>query len=86
MSNRIIRYREFDELDNVIPGLMQCDCGVELEMHGGGRDIDCEDCGRSYTSSGQLLADRSQWGEETGETAMDYDRGFNDPQHAFDEY
>jgi hypothetical protein len=29
------------------------------------------DCGADYNSSGQLLAPRSQWGEETGETASD---------------
>lgn len=68
--------------DYWLPGLMVCDCLEELEMHGGGRDIHCY-CGRSYTSSGQLLAPRSQWGEETGETAVDYDRGVNDPEHAF---
>lgn len=28
-------------------------------------------CGRDYNSSGALLAQRSQWGEETGETAAD---------------
>jgi len=67
-----------------VPGLMKCDCGGELEMWRPGADIHCK-CGRSYTSSGQLLALRSQWGEETGETAADYDRGYNDPEHAFDE-
>jgi hypothetical protein len=30
----------------------------------------CE-CGRDYNWGGQLLAPRSQWGEETGETAAD---------------
>lgn len=28
-------------------------------------------CGADYNMSGQLLADRSQWGEDTGETASD---------------
>lgn len=27
----------------------------------------CPDCGADYNSSGQLLAPRAQWGEETGE-------------------
>ncbi len=31
----------------------------------------CDQCHRDYNSSGQLLGDRSQWGEETGETAAD---------------
>ena len=29
------------------------------------------DCGRDYNMSGQQLADRSQWGEETGENVSD---------------
>jgi hypothetical protein len=29
------------------------------------------DCGADYNMSGQLLAPRSQWGEETGETLSD---------------
>ena len=31
----------------------------------------CPDCGADYNSSGQQLADRSQWGEETGEHLSD---------------
>jgi len=31
----------------------------------------CRSCESDYNSSGQLLAPRSQWGEETGETAAD---------------
>lgn len=34
----------------------------------------CE-CGADYNMSGQVLAPRSQWGEETGETADDILRG-----------
>ncbi|GAH70438.1 unnamed protein product [marine sediment metagenome] len=30
----------------------------------------CE-CGADYNSAGQLLASRSQWGEETGESLTD---------------
>lgn len=33
------------------------------------------DCGADYNSAGQELAPRSQWGEETGETADDILRG-----------
>jgi hypothetical protein len=66
-------------------GEMLCDCGQKLKMYRPGADIDCDRCHRSYNSFGQLLAPRSQWGEETGETAFDYDRGFNDPEHAYDE-
>lgn len=65
-------------------GEMKCDCGLKLEMYRPGADIHCK-CGRSYNSSAQLLAPRSQWGEETGETAADYDFGYNYPERAFDE-
>ena len=44
----------------------------------------CDKCGADYNSAAQLLAPRSQWGEETGETAMDYDIGVNNPERAFD--
>lgn len=84
--SRVIRYKDRDPVTgDIIPGLMKCDCGDELEMYRPGGDIHCGSCPRSYTSSGQLLAHRSQWGEETGETAADYDRGVADPDRAFSE-
>jgi hypothetical protein len=43
-----------------------CEKHVELE----GFTNTCS-CGADYNSFGQRLADRSQWGEETGETADD---------------
>lgn len=48
--------------------LGKCDCGriVELDRF----TCPCE-CGRDYNSSGQLLAPREQWGEETGECWAD---------------
>lgn len=57
-------------------GLIKCDCGEEIETHSPGADVYCEKCRREYNSSGQLLAHRSQWGKETGETHLDYDQGF----------
>ncbi len=47
-----------------IPALARCECGQEFELTG---DTVCPRCDREYNSSGQLLADRSLWGEETGE-------------------
>ena len=87
MSDRIIKYKDHDELGNIIPGLMRCDCGEELEMYRPGADIHCDKCNRAYTSSGQLLAPREQWGEAegNGETAADYDQGVANPERAFDE-
>lgn len=81
MSNRVSKREEDGR-----PIELQCDCGARLDMEGlrPGSDVECDRCGREYNSAGQLLADRSQWGEETGETAQDYYQGFNDPEHAFD--
>jgi hypothetical protein len=50
------------------PAVLKCDCGREVDL--GGFTNPC-DCGRDYNTSGQLLAPRSQWGEETGETSGD---------------
>lgn len=62
--------------ERTIPGEMECDCGKKLQIWDW-RDLHCP-CGRSYNSAGSLLAPRSQWGEETGETASDYDRGLSE--------
>lgn len=50
------------------PAIGQCECGEEVHLEGFTNT--CE-CGRDYNLSGQLLADRSQWGEETGESLSD---------------
>ena len=42
----------------------KCFCGKEVLLEG--FTCLCE-CGRDYNSSGQLLAPREHWGEETGE-------------------
>lgn len=47
------------------PAVGECeDCGAEVAL---GRFTCPCDCGADYNSSGQRLADRSQWGAETGE-------------------
>jgi hypothetical protein len=53
-----------------IPGyiLVECDCGEEVVCQG--FTSTCE-CGADYNGSGQRLAPREQWGEETGETYTD---------------
>lgn len=51
------------------PTLIECYCGMELRC--GSFTNTCNRCHKDYSSSGQLLATRSQWGEETGETASD---------------
>lgn len=82
--NRLTRYECVDPQCDGEATIINCDCGNQLEKERPGADLDCDKCGRSYNSSGQLLADRSQWGEETGETASDYDQGFANPDRAFD--
>lgn len=47
------------------PPVMRCDCGKTLVLNCGWENT-CS-CGQSFNGSGQLLAPRSQWGEETGE-------------------
>jgi hypothetical protein len=50
------------------PAIGECACGEEVSLSGFTNT--CE-CGRDYNMSGQLLADRSQWGEETFESLSD---------------
>jgi hypothetical protein len=52
-----------------IPAVGLCDyCDAEVELSGFTNT--CE-CGADYNSSGQALAPREQWGEETGESLAD---------------
>ncbi len=50
------------------PLIIECDCGEELICDGFTNTCDC---GADFNGSGQRLADRSQWGEETGEHLAD---------------
>ena len=47
---------------------IRCDCGESLLCTGFTNT--CE-CGLDYDMDGNKLADRSQWGEETGESIND---------------
>jgi len=60
----IIRERS----DDGEPAIGRCSCGKEVELAGFTNTCDC---GADYNSSGQLLAPREQWGEETGESLSD---------------
>lgn len=47
--------------------VVACDqCKTEVVLDSGWAN-ECEKCGTEYNGSGQRLAHRSQWGEETGE-------------------
>lgn len=50
------------------PSVGRCRCGREIPLE---HFTNTCRCGRDYNSSGQLLAPRSQWGEETGESLGD---------------
>ena len=54
------------------PAIGLCKCGGKVEL----KDFtnSCESCGKDYNSSGQQLAPREQWGEETGEHPADIAR------------
>lgn len=69
---------EYDVIDNGIevyrwnytePAIGECMCGEEVELFGFTNT--CESCERDYNMSGQLLASREYWGEETGESLSD---------------
>ena len=68
MASFIRKVPYFNGRKNVERGVIKCACG---------REVTCRvftntcDCGRDYNMSGSLLADRSQWGAETGEHATD---------------
>lgn len=48
-----------------IAAVGKCECGRKVELWNAMTNT-C-DCGREYNGSGQELAPRHQWGEETGE-------------------
>jgi hypothetical protein len=62
------------EWEHVEPAVGRCSCGREVTLDTSPAGNDCG-CGRIYNSSGQELAPRSQWGEETGETYADIVQG-----------
>jgi len=51
------------------PAEARCICGHIIQL--GSFTNTCERCSRDYNFNGASLAPRSQWGEETGETAGD---------------
>ena len=59
------------------PRVGRCPCGEEVVLDRFTNT--CAECGADYNQSGQRLAPRDQWGEETGENyldvlAVDYDQ------------
>ncbi len=56
-----------------------CICGEHVVLHDAWANT-CSGCGREYNGHGQLLAVRSRWGEETGESAAEMKLGYDDYQ------
>lgn len=53
----------------VEPAVIACECcGAQVSLYGFTNTCGC---GSDYNMSGNLLADRGQWGEETGESPAD---------------
>ena len=48
--------------------VIKCDCGQEVICSGFTNTCNCE---RDYNMSGDLLAPRAQWGDDTGESVSD---------------
>jgi hypothetical protein len=53
-----------------IPGEVRCSCGAIVEIWDCWLNV-CDVCGTDYDGSGNQLAPRCQWGEETGEHYTD---------------
>ena len=54
------------ERRHVEPAVGRCACGHTVSLERSWINS-CQGCGRDYNGSGQELAPREQWGEETGE-------------------
>lgn len=61
-----IRTRRYEQVE---PRHGICQCGERVALDS--FTCTCPGCGRDYNSSGQLLAPRSQWGDDTGESVAD---------------
>jgi len=59
----------------VTPAYVEVKCNCGAIVHCSGFTSTCDVCGADYDWNGYRLAPRSQWGEETGETADEILRG-----------
>ncbi len=55
-----------------------CACGKHVVLNDAWANA-CSGCGREYNAFGQLLAHRSRWGEESGESVAEMQLGY-DPE------
>lgn len=56
-----------------------CVCGSSVVLHEAWTNT-CSSCGSEYNGHGQLLADRSRWGEETGESVAEMQLSYDPEQ------
>jgi len=68
MAEIIRKERCYKARGFVMRPVIKCHCGREVVCEGFTNTCDC---GADYNFAGQLLANRSQWGEETGESLSD---------------
>jgi len=62
---------EKEEWDYTHPATIDCNrCGTEITLHSSWANS-CDKCGVEYNGSGQQLAPRSQWFEDTNECEAD---------------
>lgn len=76
---KVLREEPYGSTDSGVPRVrkvIECECGAEVFCPEFTNT--CDHCGADYNMSGQLLAPRSQWGEETGERPEDCVGPFDD--------
>jgi hypothetical protein len=67
---KIISPRQYDPAGRrTADAVGLCDCGCKVHLSGFTNT--CDRCSADYNSSGQRLAPREGWGEETGEHLSD---------------
>lgn len=77
-GNKVVETVDYTRGDGklVKRNVIRCNCGSEVLC--GEFTNTCSNCGRDYNMSGQLLAPREQWGEDTGESLSDILIGSDD--------
>ncbi len=59
--------RDSETFELIEAQIIECECKAQIQLWDSWAN-GCDQCGREYNGSGQELAPREFWGEETGET------------------